>query len=208
MNSDRDDTIIDRHIHTPKDMQTMSCQRIIVKPSIVRTISNAIVLIWIYLYYLWDGSSTWRKKNDNLKLLLFLFCLNLWKFQGYDRVAVVSDKIDKQKYTTYLAPHARLPVDLFFQCIRFFKYCLWMYRHTYIYTLFVDRFAVVVFIAFSAICMGRVSVSLRFFLFFGLTCVRISCDSFLNYCFVFFFFLSIVFVVVLECTNIYLQRCF
>lgn len=73
----------------------------------------------------------------------------------------------------------------FFQCIRFFKYCLWMYRHTYIYTLFVDRFAVVVFIAFSAICMGRVSVSLRFFLFFGLTCVRISCDSFLNYCFVF-----------------------
>lgn len=53
------------------------------------------------------------EENDNWKLLLFLFRLNLWKFQGYDRVAVVSDKIDKQKYTTYLAPHARLPVDLF-----------------------------------------------------------------------------------------------
>lgn len=45
-----------------------------------------------------------------------------------------------------------------------------MYRHTYIYTLLVDRFAVVVFIAFSAICMGRVSVSLRFFIFWFNVC--------------------------------------
>lgn len=105
----------------PKDMgMRYARSRIIVLQSIVWTIRNAIVLIQFYLYlYYWSGSSTWRMKNDNLKLLLFLFCLNLWKFQGYDRVAVVSDKIDKQKYTTYLAPHARLLVDFFFLCIRF-----------------------------------------------------------------------------------------
>lgn len=78
-----------------------------------------------------------------------------------------------------------------------------MYRHTYIYTLFVDRFAVVVFIAFSAICMGRVSVSLRFFLFFGLTCVRISCDSFLNYCFVFSSFF-LLFLLLFQSAQIYI----
>lgn len=184
-------------------MQTMSCQRIIVKPSIVRTIGNAIVLIWIYLYYLWDGSSTWRKKNDNLKLLLFLFCLNLWKFQGYDRVAVVSDKIDKQKYTTYLAPHARLPVDVLdfsnivYGCTDIHTYI--RYSLIDLQLLFLLPFQLSAWVVYLYRCV--------FFIFWFNVCPHFVRFVF-KLLFCFFFFLSIVFVVVLECTNIYLQRCF